>query len=113
MTGTKTAKPTTDAIFTPARAGALQRKCACGGDAKGAATCPKCQDEEKKKGGPLQRSATRDGDVGAVPPIVHGVLRSPGQPLDREPRAFMEPRFGADFSGVRIPTDSPAAEASR
>src|SRR5262249_44277928 len=37
-----------------------------------------------------------------VPPIVPEVLRSPGQPLDPATRAFMESRFGHDFSAVRI-----------
>jgi len=45
-----------------------------------------------------------------VPPVVHEVLRSPGEPLDPATRAFMEPRFGVDFGGVRIHAD---AEADR
>jgi hypothetical protein len=49
----------------------------------------------------------------AAPPIVHDVLRSPGQPLDATTRAFMEPRFGHDFSSVRVHTDSRAAESAR
>jgi hypothetical protein len=48
-----------------------------------------------------------------VPPIVHEVLRSPGQPLDSSTRAFMEPRFGHDFSQVRVHTDIQAAESTR
>ena len=48
----------------------------------------------------------------AVPPIVHEVLASPGQPLDAETRAFMEPRFGHDFSPVRIHADTKAAESA-
>jgi peptidoglycan hydrolase-like protein with peptidoglycan-binding domain len=39
-----------------------------------------------------------------VPSIVHEVLRSPGQPLDRETREFMEPRFVHDFSKVKAQT---------
>ncbi|PYI93688.1 MAG: hypothetical protein DME97_05370 [Verrucomicrobia bacterium] len=39
-----------------------------------------------------------------VPPIVHEVLRSPGQPLDWETRVFMEPRFGHDFTNVPVHT---------
>lgn len=35
-----------------------------------------------------------------------------GQPLDTEARAFMEPRFGHDFSQVRVHADAPAAEAA-
>jgi hypothetical protein len=38
---------------------------------------------------------------------------SPGQPLDSATRAFMETRFGHDFSGVRVHTDSKAAESTR
>jgi hypothetical protein len=45
----------------------------------------------------LQRSIRSDK---AAPPIVHEVLRSPGRPLDPEARAFMEPRFGHDFTHV-------------
>ncbi len=44
---------------------------------------------------------------------MHEVLRSPGQPLDAQTRAFMEPRFRHDFSGVRIHTDAKAAESAR
>jgi hypothetical protein len=40
-------------------------------------------------------------------------LRSPGQPLDSATRAFMEPRFGQDFSHVRVHADSKAAESAR
>ncbi|MFC8272886.1 DUF4157 domain-containing protein [Streptomyces sp. NPDC057271] len=42
---------------------------------------------------------------------VHNVLRGGGRPLDAESRSDMEARFGADFSDVRIHTDS-AAQAS-
>jgi hypothetical protein len=49
----------------------------------------------------------------AVPPIVHDVLRSPGQPLDTGTRGFMESRFGHDFSRVRVHTDASAAESAR
>jgi outer membrane protein OmpA-like peptidoglycan-associated protein len=48
-----------------------------------------------------------------IPPIVHDVLNSPGQPLDTATRAFMEPRFHHDFSGVRVHTDSKAAESAQ
>ena len=45
-------------------------------------------------------------------PVVE-VVRSPGQPLDPNTRAFMEPRFGYDFSGVRVHTDSVAEQSAR
>jgi Domain of unknown function (DUF4157) len=40
------------------------------------------------------------------------VLGSPGRPLDAETRNFMEPRFGHDFSHVRIHSDACAASAA-
>ncbi|WP_265868175.1 DUF4157 domain-containing protein [Streptomyces sp. SKN60] len=45
---------------------------------------------------PVQRSA------------VHEVLRAPGRPLDEATRTDMEARLGADFSDVRLHTDSTA-----
>jgi hypothetical protein len=60
----------------------------------------------------LQRSAV-DSAPDTVPPIVHEVLRSPGRPLDAQTRAFMEPRFGHDFSRVRVHTDAQAAKSAR
>ncbi len=61
----------------------------------------------------MQRAAVSDAPVNSVPPIVHEVLSSPGQSLDTGTRAFMEPRFGHDFSGVRVHTDAGAAESAR
>jgi hypothetical protein len=58
---------------------------------------------------------TQTGDqhqVKVMPPIVNEVLHSPGQPLDAGTRAFMEPRFGHDFSKVRIHTDTQAADSA-
>jgi hypothetical protein len=40
-------------------------------------------------------------------------LRSPGQPLDTATRQFFEPRFGRDFSQVRVHTNARAAESAR
>ncbi len=48
-----------------------------------------------------------------VPPLIHEVLRYPGRPLDHATRAFYEPRFGQDFSAVRVHTDTRAAESAR
>jgi hypothetical protein len=42
------------------------------------------------------------GTCDAVPPVVHEVLRSPGQSLDPQTRAFMELRFGHNFGQVRV-----------
>ncbi len=48
-----------------------------------------------------------------VPSIVHAALRSPGQPLDAGTRTYMEPRFGHDFSQVRVHADTKAAASAR
>ena len=63
----------------------------------------------------LRRSAVepRAGDVPGVPPIVREVLRSPGQPLASDVRAFYESRFGHDFSAVRLHSDPEAAHSAR
>ena len=45
--------------------------------------------------------------------MVHEVLRSPGQPLDAEARAYFEPRFGFDFSRVHIHTDQTAVASAQ
>ncbi|HEX8243283.1 MAG TPA: DUF4157 domain-containing protein, partial [Longimicrobium sp.] len=85
----------------------LQR-CSCGGG------CPACQAERSAddEHAEIQREASGVGP-GVAPPIVHHVLASPGRPLEAQARAFMEPRFGADFGGVRVHTDARAAESAR
>ena len=87
----------------PAAGSILQRQCACGQHTIAGGECEECG---KKR---LQRRAETD----EVPPVVHEVLRSPGQPLDAETRAFMEPRFHQDFSRVRVHTDARAVESTR
>ena len=47
--------------------------------------------------GVLQRAAINPSPVHEVPPIVHDVLRTPGQPLDPATRMFIEPRFSAQL----------------
>ena len=59
-----------------------------------------------------RRVADQHCGVSAAPPSVHVVLRSPGRPLDKTLRDFMEPRFGHDFSKVRIHSDRAAAESA-
>jgi hypothetical protein len=67
--------------------------------------------------GPLQREASQlsavDPATSEVPPIVYQVLRSRGQPLGARTRAFFEPRFGHDFSQVRVHTDERDVESAR
>lgn len=57
----------------------------------------------------MKFSSARDGESTFAPSSVHGVLQSSGRPLDGATRAFMEPRFGRDFSRVRVHNDATAA----
>src|SRR5580658_11217927 len=85
----------------------LRRQCACGSSGSSSGECESCR---KKK------AAQRPGGTGgsaAAPALVHDVLRSSGRPLDAATRAFFEPRFGHDFSKVRLHTDGQAAESAR
>jgi Domain of unknown function (DUF4157) len=88
----------------------LRRAATCGEAVRGIQT-EQPEDE-------LERSDTRgigqsDLNQGAIPSIVHEVLSSPGRSLDPAVRAFMEPRFGYDFSQVRVHADAEAAESAR
>lgn len=112
-------------LFRPARSGVLQRKCDCGQHTGGGECedCKKKKSDEKTSRDPLLQRSTINGALandrgrnGAVrnrvPSIVHEVLRSPGQPLDAASRAFFEPRFGQDFSQVRVHSNARAAESA-
>ncbi len=91
--------------ITPVHSGILQR-CSNGVE------CAECRAKRLERES-LQRAAVSPAPMNTVPPIVHDVLNSPGQSLDAGARAFMEPRFGHDFSGVRVHTDARAAEFAR
>src|SRR2546425_13172565 len=118
MISTHQSLPGRTVTFSPSRllipqrsSGLLERKCPCGDTPGPTGDCEECR---KKK---LQRAALQPSSFNTqssdVPPIVHEVLRSPGQPLDPATRAFMEPRFGHDFSQVRVHTDARATESAR
>jgi len=86
--------------ITTANAHQAQRKCA------------ECEEEEEE--GMLQRKESGSAEAPATAPsIVHETLSSAGEPLDAATRAYFEPRFGHDFSAVRIHTDTHAAESAR
>src|SRR6267154_6327812 len=118
-------KAAPDASRASLHAGLLQRKCACGQHTIAGGECDECGKKQlslqraTRNSAPQTRTSeletrnsefkTRNPD--GVPPIVHEVLRSPGQPLDRATRSFMEPRFGHDFSRVRVHTDTRSSVA--
>lgn len=67
---------------SPVAAALPQRACRCGDG------CPRC-----RPAAPV---------AAAAPPALASALGSGGRPLDAAESDFMEPRFGADFSSVRI-----------
>ena len=94
-------KPNTDSV-QPVE-DSLQRKCTA---------CE--QEEEKIQTKPSIQMAT-DGGFEAGDNIESRLNSSKGggSPLAPEVRSFMEPRFGADFSGVRVHTGSNAVQMNR
>jgi hypothetical protein len=58
----------------------------------------------------LRRPASGRPDF--APAIVQEVLRSSGESLDSATRAYFEPRFGHDFSKIRIHRDARAAQSA-
>jgi hypothetical protein len=90
-------------LRTPAKK--VQR--ACASCAAGGGRCPTCSAQDEKL---VQRkAATASAGAGlAVSDDFLSPLRS-GRPLDPGIRDFMEARFGHDFAGVRIHTDTAAA----
>jgi hypothetical protein len=94
------------ANISAVRGSVLQRQCACGQHATGG-ECGGCA---KKK--QVVRRAGHDAAPASAPPVVHDVLGTPGRPLDPGLRAFMEPRFGRDFSDVRVHAGSRAAASA-
>jgi Domain of unknown function (DUF4157) len=73
--------------------------------------CAACE-EEAKNTVQTKREDAGSG-AGETPEVVNEVLRSPGEPLNRSTRQFFEPRFDADFSGVRVHRDAHAARSAR
>lgn len=105
--------------------------CACGGG------CPRCQ---RPAGGQAKFTVSAPGDqaeqeadrtAAQVMRMADGQIAAPspapaptataqtdepsggGQTLAASERAFFEPRFGQDFSGVRLHTDERAAQSAR
>lgn len=73
--------------------------------------CTACEEEEKEQ---LQRKEINKGESSDnILENYVGTLSGSGQPLPTEIRNFYEPRFGYDFSGVKIHTDNIAAKSAQ
>ncbi len=83
--------------------------------------CPQCEDElhrqpmEGEEEEILQAKEVPGHTPEVIPDVQTQVsaLRGGGRPLPESVRAFFEPRFGHDFSQVRVHTDARAAESAR
>src|SRR5438552_4416904 len=95
----------------------LQRQCACGGTPAPSGERKSCREKklQRRLGNLPSPTAILHplSLVSEVPPIVHDVVSSPGRPLNPQTRAFMEPRFGHDFTRIRIHDDEKASESAR
>lgn len=74
------------------------------------------QEEEQEEPGKTAQAKAAPGSAPKVTPKVESSIKSMkggGQPLPDSARDFFEPRFGADFSQVRVHTGSTAAESAQ
>jgi hypothetical protein len=79
----------------------LQRKCAA------------CEEEERSGTLRAKQHYVRESSGTQAPAVVDEVLRSAGEPLDAPTRDFFEPRFGRDFSQVRVHANDRAAKSAQ
>jgi outer membrane biosynthesis protein TonB len=86
----------------------VRRKCAACEQA--GHKCAACEEEDRV----LQKKSIGAELTGGgeAPEFVHGALRTPGQPLDADSRAFFESRFRYDFGSVRVHTNQEAAQSA-
>jgi len=83
--------------------------------------CPECKEDTAQRQ-PMEeedeelQAKSNPGETPAVTPSLESRingLKGGSQPLDRATRSFFEPRFGYDFSHVRVHSDSAAADAAK
>ena len=107
--------PNQEVFSIPHSPTTLQR--ACGACADGQKPCPKCSldDELQRKSlvSPMTSLIQRknEGHKDGFPDVQASInaIRGGGQPLSESARVFFEPRFGHDFSGVRVHTSAAAS----
>ncbi|BAZ27652.1 hypothetical protein NIES4074_00790 [Cylindrospermum sp. NIES-4074] len=71
--------------------------------------------EEKLQAKAAIQTKGKDGASPATPDLESRLAsqQGGGTPLDKETRSFMEPRFGADFSSVKVHTDSSSVQMNK
>ncbi len=72
--------------------------------------CAHCKEEEKVK---RKEISNEEATAGNNLENYVGSLNNGGQPLSNEARSFYEPRFGYNFSNVKVHTDTVAAKSAQ
>lgn len=90
------------------RRATVQRSCACGQHTTSSGECRECG----RSRAPDPSAASR-WDRSAGPPAPVSTHSGGGMPLDASTLADLNPRFGHDFSHVRVHADARAADAAR
>jgi outer membrane protein OmpA-like peptidoglycan-associated protein len=77
--------------------------------------CAHCEEEREQHGHQRVDRKTEGGSATIAPSVAASIqsLRGGGSALPSKARAFFEPRFGADFSSVRVHTGARAEHAAR
>jgi len=76
---------------------------------------PEAEPEEEEEEELLQTKPVQEQNTEVAPDLHSRIkgLQGDGQPLAKSERRFFEPRFGTDFSQVRLHTGSRASESAR
>ena len=76
---------------------------------------PEIQRQEKEEEEEVQTKSAANGSTANTAGLEEQLNDSKGggEPLSEEAQGFMEPRFGADFSNVRVHTDTNAVEMNQ
>jgi len=82
--------------------------------------CPECEEEMAQRQPMEEEEELQAKEMpGKTPTVAPNLesrinsLKGGGQPLDSATRSFFEPRFGHDFSNVRVHTDSSSADTAK
>jgi hypothetical protein len=75
--------------------------------------CAGCEEEEKKTTQAKRASGRAPQAASGLEAQIGALRQGGGQPLPEGARAFFEPRFGYDFSRVRVHANTQATESAR
>ena len=113
MTAQVQVKPASTPSFTPVHTNLLQRKCACDGTPGPTGACVTCHTERRTQRRWDMEVVQRKAFERASMPISPAAFpKTGGVPLAKDVQGPLEQRFGAEFSNVRIHTDTPSGRSA-